>query len=155
MTLVVSVVLRQVMMIYRSRRELDLCKAEEIIKGQLECIYKDYIEAGAALTLYETMGRDKDKGEILMALVNIYTNALVAICNVFTDEEIQNAGSCLKKNKGEHIENIINMLDKEVERHKAQENEETTTWGRGFENGSMTEAMLLKSKIREIMKCGH
>ena len=66
MTLVVSVVLRQVMMIYRSRRELDLCKAEEIIKGQLECIYKDYIEAGAALTLYETMGRDKDKGDYEM-----------------------------------------------------------------------------------------
>lgn len=53
------------------------------------------------------------------------------------------------------IDKIINLLDEEVERHKAQESEETTTWGRGFENGSMTEAMLLKSKIREIMKCGH
>ena len=49
---------------------------------------------------------------------------------------------------------ILKWLDEEIESHKAKENEEATSWGRGFHNGSMTEAIQLRVKIKEIMKCG-
>lgn len=54
------------------------------------------------------------------------------------------------------LKKILEYLDEEVERHKEQENEESTSWGRGFENGSMTEAIQLRVKIRELMmgECG-
>lgn len=49
------------------------------------------------------------------------------------------------------INGLIKWLDEEVEKHKGKENAEPTTWGRGFENGAMTECILLKQKIRQLI----
>jgi hypothetical protein len=48
------------------------------------------------------------------------------------------------------IDELLKYLDEEVERHKDQENRETQTWDRGFENGALTEAIQLRIKIREM-----
>ena len=50
------------------------------------------------------------------------------------------------------MENLIDWLNERIEEHKGKENKESSQWGRGFENGSLTECIVLKSKIREIMK---
>lgn len=55
-------------------------------------------------------------------------------------------------NRGECMEVLINWLEDEIQRHKDGENSEATAWGRGFENGSLTEAIILKSKIRQLIK---
>ena len=52
------------------------------------------------------------------------------------------------------MEALINWLEYEIQRHKDRENSEVTPWGRGFENGSLTEAIILKSKIRQLIKEG-
>jgi hypothetical protein len=49
------------------------------------------------------------------------------------------------------IDKILEILDDEVEKHKDQENRETQTWDRGFENGAMTEAIRIRIKIRKLM----
>lgn len=49
------------------------------------------------------------------------------------------------------INGLIKWLDEEVEKHREKENTEPTTWGRGFENGAMTECILLKQKIRQLI----
>lgn len=48
------------------------------------------------------------------------------------------------------IDKLLKYLDEEVERHKDQENREPMSWGRGFENGALTEAIQLRIKIREM-----
>ena len=55
-------------------------------------------------------------------------------------------------NKGGCMEALINWLEDEIQRHKDRENSEVTPWGRGFENGSLTEAIILKIKIRQLIK---
>ncbi len=50
------------------------------------------------------------------------------------------------------LEQILEYLDEEIERHKDQENRETGHWGRGFENGALTEAILLRIKIRALLQ---
>ena len=57
-------------------------------------------------------------------------------------------------NRGEYMEALINWLEDEIQRHKHGENSEVTIWRRGFENGSPTEAIILKSKIRQLIKEG-
>lgn len=57
-------------------------------------------------------------------------------------------------NKGKCMEALINWLEDEIQRHKDGENSEVTSWGRGFENGSLTEAIILKIKIRQLIKEG-
>ncbi len=52
------------------------------------------------------------------------------------------------------VEKLLEFLDEEVERHKDQENREPKSWGRGFENGALTEAIQLRIKVREFLKCG-
>lgn len=50
------------------------------------------------------------------------------------------------------IDKLLKYLDDEVERHKDQENREPMSWGRGFENGALTEAILLRIKIRALLQ---
>lgn len=50
---------------------------------------------------------------------------------------------------------LLQYLDEEVERHKEAEGKQPKSWGRGFHTGSMTEAIHLRIKVRELMKvCG-
>lgn len=49
-------------------------------------------------------------------------------------------------------EELLKHLDAEIERHKEQEGKEAMSWGRGFENGSMTEAIILRNMVRSIMR---
>ena len=46
---------------------------------------------------------------------------------------------------------LIEALDEEIQRHKAMENEEATSWGRGFHNGAMTEAVVLKGIVKKVL----
>lgn len=59
----------------------------------------------------------------------------------------------LEVNQGK-IKAIMDFLNAEVERHKDQEGMEKMSWGRGFENGSMTEAIITRNFIRGLM-CEH
>ena len=53
------------------------------------------------------------------------------------------------------IDKLLEYLNDEIERHKEQENREPMSWGRGFENGALTEAIQLRIKVRELSKaCG-
>lgn len=53
------------------------------------------------------------------------------------------------------IDKLLEYLNDEIERHKDQENREPMSWGRGFENGALTEAIQLRIKVRELSKaCG-
>lgn len=44
-------------------------------------------------------------------------------------------------------EEAVKWLESEIEHHKGKENESTGTWDRGFHNGAMTEAVVLKGKL--------
>ena len=46
---------------------------------------------------------------------------------------------------------ILRYLDEEVERHKEEEGMQTKPWDRGFHNGSMTEAIILRNAVRGMM----
>ena len=45
---------------------------------------------------------------------------------------------------------LMKWLNEEIERHKAAENAESTSWGRGFHNGSMTQCLLMRTFIRSL-----
>ena len=50
------------------------------------------------------------------------------------------------------MEKLLEYLDEEIAKHREKENAQSTVWERGFENGSMTEAILLRNKVRAILK---
>lgn len=50
------------------------------------------------------------------------------------------------------MKELIKQIEEEIERHKLAENTEQTSWGRGFHNGSMTEAIVLKRMVRDYLK---
>lgn len=49
------------------------------------------------------------------------------------------------------LDKILRYLDEEVERHKEEEGMQTKPWDRGFHNGSMTEAIILRNAVRGMM----
>lgn len=49
-------------------------------------------------------------------------------------------------------EEAVKWLESEIEHHKGKENESTGTWDRGFHNGAMTEAVVLKGKLNGDIK---
>ena len=60
---------------------------------------------------------------------------------------------CRAETDKERIERLlIEWLDTEVERHREAENAEATTWGRGFHNGSMTEAVMIRCGVRKLLE---
>lgn len=50
------------------------------------------------------------------------------------------------------MNNLIDWLDKEIELHDGKENAAETSWDRGYENGAKTEAIVLKSRIKQFAK---
>lgn len=67
---------------------LDLCKSEKTIDGQMSHIYEEYIEARAALYIYQTRRREKDRAEVLFELLDTINATQTALCMMFTEEEI-------------------------------------------------------------------
>ena len=48
------------------------------------------------------------------------------------------------------LEELLKILDEEIEAHRGRENLGTSKWDRGFENGSMSEAIHIKNMIHKI-----
>jgi hypothetical protein len=46
---------------------------------------------------------------------------------------------------------LLKYLNEEVERHKESEGMQTKSWDRGFHNGSMTEAIILRGIVRKMV----
>lgn len=47
---------------------------------------------------------------------------------------------------------ILDLLQDEIDKHQDPENvDQSSSWGRGFGEGALAEAILLKNKIRKII----
>ena len=48
------------------------------------------------------------------------------------------------------LEELLKILDEEIEAHRRRENEGASKWDRGFENGSMSEALHIKNVVYKM-----